>query len=363
MKAAIWALVLGYSLALVSVPLTTISPHDADWLPLEIDRMRGSGTHKNMRVIDSPRSYHLANVTIGFPPKVYEMEIDVTMAGCWITSESCESLGCYPKTGYNSSESILHRPKGDVVKIQYGGGRGHGKLSSDTISIGGLHVISFLFSEIEHLAGGAIIKSPYDGVLGAQWSGGNETPDNLFSALFARGLIPTNSFSVSLSGNKGHQLVLGGVNPELSLFAFSYYPLLDIAPWTVQAQALLVAGQQVNLTAPTLKIDLTVPYFQGSAALINQINSAIGPIAANCTDIETLPSVVLDLGHNEYTISPEMYVVQTTSDSGKRCFSGFLGVNMAQGLEETLVVGDSFVRKYYAHFDLGNKQLGFAFSA
>jgi len=363
MKAAIVALVLGCGLALVSVPLTTILPQEADWRLLEVYQMRGSDAILNMRVIDPPRAYHLANITVGFPPKVYEMEVDLTMAGCWVTSESCESLGCYPKTGYNSSESIMHRPKGDVVRVEYTGGRGHGKLSSDTVSIGGLHIISFVFSELEHLGGGAIIRVPYDGVLGAQFAGGNDNPENLFAALYARGLIPTNSFSVSLSKTKGSQLVLGGIDPHLSLFSFAYHPLLEGAPWTVAIQALRIAGQSVDLAAPALKIDLTVPFFIGSSGLIDRINAGIGEIMANCTGLESLPNVVLDLGHNEYSISPEVYVVRTISDSGARCFSGFIGMRMADGLEETLVAGDAFIRRYYTHFDMGNKQLGFAYSA
>lgn len=362
MKATILVLVLSCALGLVYVPLTTIHPHESEWLPLQINRMQDNPL-ANARTTVVPRSYHLANLTIGFPPKTYEMELDLTMAGCWITSESCESMGCYPKTGYNSSESIMHKPKGDTVRIEYGGGKGQGKLSSDTVSIGGLHVVSFTFSELEKLSGGRMIRTPYDGVLGALWSGSETNPDNLFSALFSRGLIESNSFSVSLSENKGHQLVLGGVDISLSLFSFSYYPLLDIAPWTIMVKSVLIAHQPLSLTAPTLKIDLTIPYFLGSFELIDQINTAIGQIPANCSDIAQFPNVVLDMDINEYVITPEMYVIRTKTDGGERCFSGFVGEDMEEGLGQTLVVGDAFVRKHYAHFDMGNKQVGFAFSA
>lgn len=362
MKAKILMLVLSCALGLVSVPLTTIHPHESEWLPLQINRMQDNPL-ASARTTVIPRSYHLANLTIGFPPKNYEMELDLTMSGCWITSESCESMGCYPKTGYNSSESMMHKPKGDVVRIEYGGGKGVGKLSSDTVSIGGLHVISFTFSELEQLSGGRMIRSPYDGVLGAFWSGSNNNPENLFSALYSRKLIESNSFSVSLSDNKGHQLVLGGVDPSLSLFAFSYYPLLDIHPWTIMVKSVLIAHQPLLLTAPTLKIDLTIPYFLGSFSLIDQINTAIGQIPSNCTDLAQFPNVVLNMDINEYVITPEMYVIRTNTDSGERCFSGFVGKTMEDGLEETLVVGDAFVKKHYTHFDMENKQMGFAFSA
>ena len=362
MKATILVFVLGCALGLVSVPLTTVHPHESEWLPLQINRVQENPL-ANARGSVTPRSYHLANLTIGFPPKTYEMELDLTMSGCWITSESCESMGCYPKTGYNSSESMMHKPKGDTVRIEYGGGKGTGKLSSDTVSIGGLHVISFTFSELETLSGGKMIRAPYDGVLGALWSGSATNPENLFSALYSRRLIESNSFSVSLSETKGDQMVLGGVDASLALFSLSYYPLLDIAPWTIMVKSILIAHQPLSLAFPTLKIDLTTPYFLGSFSLIDQINTAIGHIPANCTDIAQFPNIILDMNINEYVITPEMYVIRTETDSGERCFSGFVGKNMEEGLQETLVVGDAFVRKHYTHFDMQNKQVGFAFSA
>lgn len=362
MKTAVWTVLLGCALATVSVPITTIQPRASEWYQLQLGRTRNSARQTG-RPVELPTTYHLVNMTIGFPPKQFQVEVDVTMSGFWVTSETCESLGCAKKEGYNSADSMMHKASGESVRVDIPGGRGHGKRSSDTVSIAGLHVVAFSFSELDRVGGTGMLRSPYDGVMGIQWSESDTNPENLVSALFTRGLIESNSFSTSFSRTNGDQLVLGGAYPNQGLFSFEYYPLLPLAPWTIHLNSLEIAQTALNLTSPSLQIDLKVPYFAGSMALTESINSAIGPISSNCTNIDTLPSVWLKLGLNEYEIRPENYVIRAELEEETTCYSGFVGVKPGDGMEETLVLGDAFARLFNVHFDLGNKQLGFGLSA
>ena len=42
------------------------------------------------------------------------------------------------------------------------------------------------------------------------------------------------------------------------------------------------------------------------------------------------------------------------------CIVGILGLDLPPQLGEAFILGDSFIKAYYTHFDRGNKRVGFA---
>ena len=39
---------------------------------------------------------------------------------------------------------------------------------------------------------------------------------------------------------------------------------------------------------------------------------------------------------------------------------GILGLDLPPQLGEAFIIGDSFIKAFYTHFDVGNKRVGFA---
>jgi len=43
-----------------------------------------------------------------------------------------------------------------------------------------------------------------------------------------------------------------------------------------------------------------------------------------------------------------------------QCQLGLMGMDLPPQLSNAFIMGDSFIKAYYTHFDMGNKRVGFA---
>ena len=89
----------------------------------------------------------------------------------------------------------------------------------------------------------------------------------------------------------------------------------------------------------------------------------VGQVSTNCVNLLTLPTVTIFIDQVPYPLHPSDYVLQIGEGPGASCVNGWSGTLMAKELENTLVLGDMFLRAYYAHFDFAGRRLGLAIAA
>ena len=185
----------------------------------------------------------------------------------------------------------------------------------------------------------------------------------VFFEFFDQGLISDKSYSFYLSrgGVEGSSLVLGGVNTAYATTEFHYYPLLADTYWVIALQDVLINGTSVKPAGVALKgiVDTGTSVIVGPKDLIGNI-TALLPSTIDCNNFSQYPTLTFTIGTETYDLTPEFYILKITVLGQTQCQLGLQGMDLPPQLAGTIILGDSFIKAYYTHFDLGNNRVGFA---
>jgi cathepsin D len=257
---------------------------------------------------------------------------------------------------------------GTSFSIQYGSGALSGFLSEDTVMLGGLTVVNQTFAEALHEPGIAFVAAKFDGILGLAYSSisvDNVTP--VWYNILSQGLVDQPIFSFWLSQNPsdaiGGELVLGGVDPTRFTGNFSYAPLTSDTYWQFQFSDFQLGGSSLGFcsSGPCNAIcDSGTSLIVGPSSNINALNKKLGATIVNgegifpdCSVISTLPDVEIVINGNTFTLTPQDYVLQVTSEGETECLSGFAGLDIPPPIGPLYILGDVFIAAYTAVFDFG----------
>ena len=95
----------------------------------------------------------------------------------------------------------------------------------------------------------------------------------------------------------------------------------------------------------------------GPNDMIKEILSSV-PQSFNCNQAIDFPTVTFIIGGNAYNLKGDQYIIK--QDSSTYCEIGFQGSRLPAQFSGTFILGDSFMKNFYTHFDLGRKKIGFA---
>merc|ERR1712178_127856 len=79
----------------------------------------------------------------------------------------------------------------------------------------------------------------------------------------------------------------------------------------------------------------------------------------DCSKKSSLSNLDITLGGQSFSLSPEDYILEVSG----QCLFAFIGLDVPPPRGPLWIMGDVFMRKYYAVFDYGNKQMRFATAA
>ncbi|KAM7412029.1 hypothetical protein PAMA_021818 [Pampus argenteus] len=85
---------------------------------------------------------------------------------------------------------------------------------------------------------------------------------------------------------------------------------------------------------------------------IGATTNQYGDAVVNCQNIQSMPDVTFTLNGKAFTIPASAYVSKTSYG----CFAGF----EQEGTDQLWILGDVFIREYYAIFDVGTQYIGLA---
>ena len=83
----------------------------------------------------------------------------------------------------------------------------------------------------------------------------------------------------------------------------------------------------------------------------------------DCTKLDTLPDFEVKFGSDSFVLKPKDYILKVDQGSKDVCIVGIIGLDLPPALGEAFILGDSFIKTYYTHFDVENSQVGFARAA
>lgn len=371
MLKAIIVLALVASLSLgVHIPLTkrTVSKLEMDakkdYLLSEVfgeemEAAMNSNDHVNLPIKDYSDTQYVAEVTIGNPPQSFQVVPDTGSSDLWVYSSRCYfSISCWLHSYYKARKSDTYHKNGKHFALGYGSGSARGHWSNDDVSFAGLEAENYRFGEVTLVSGLAFIFGHLDGILGLAFD--SISTDN-YPVFFEAADLEDRSFSFLLGHlDEESYLVAPGVDEDFFEGDLQYHDVIEEKYWSLNMTDIRVAGTSIE-GASGFKgvIDSGTSLIAGDKSLINPILAQIGKIDQSCKDLSGHPDVSFEFDGVEYTLTPEDYIVRVKSFLGEACVNGFTAANFG-GNFPYLIIGDVLMRKFYTHFDMNNKRVGFA---
>jgi len=314
-------------------------------------------------------------ITIGTPPQNFNVVFDTGSSNLWVPSSECPilNLACKSHNQYDHTKSSTYVANGSSFAIEYGSGAVSGFLSEDVVGFGGLNIQSQTFGEAMHEPGLSFFVAKFDGLLGMGYvtiSVDHVTP--VWYNIISQGLVSDPVFAFWLAQNPsatvGGELSLGGVDASRYTGSISYAPLTSETYWQFALDDWQLGGSSLGwCTSGCVGIcDSGTSLIVGPTIKIDALNLKLGATIVNgegifpdCSVISSLPNITVVINSNSFVLTPQDYVLQITQDGETECLSGFVGLDLPMG-NNFYILGDTFIAAYYAVFDFGNNQVGWA---
>eukprot|EP00178_Gracilaria_changii_P027682 TRINITY_DN9044_c0_g1_i1.p1 TRINITY_DN9044_c0_g1~~TRINITY_DN9044_c0_g1_i1.p1 ORF type:complete len:206 (+),score=26.22 TRINITY_DN9044_c0_g1_i1:567-1184(+) len=192
----------------------------------------------------------------------------------------------------------------------------------------------------------------------------------IFDLLWEQKQVQGNSFSFYLTktaGQEGSALVLGGVNPKYAAEEFKYYPLKMKNYWTLDMTDVVFNGTSYKTSSNLIGIiDTGTSVIVGPSHVVENMTAGFGPgkeKQVDCSTLPSLPNLEFTFGSDKYVLKPDDYILKVTEGTKTVCVVGIMGLDLPPQLGEAFIIGDSFIKTFYTHFDVAGERVGFARAA
>ncbi|NXN19148.1 CATE protein, partial [Indicator maculatus] len=329
-------------------------------------------TEANEPLINYLDVEYFGQISIGTPPQNFTVIFDTGSSNLWVPSIYCVSKACAQHSRFQPSQSSTYQAIGTPFSIQYGTGSLTGIIGSDQVVVEDLTVSNQQFAESVTEPGKAFVDAEFDGVLGLAYPSlavDGVTP--VFDNMMAQNLVELPMFSVYMSKNPqssvGGELLFGGFDSSHFTGSLNWVPVTQQGYWQIQldnvqvggtvafcangCQAIVDTGTSL-LTGPTKDIKLLQSYIGATAV--------DGEYTVECSNLSVMPDVTFTINGLPYTLNAQAYTLVDSADGMVFCTSGFQGMDVAPPAGPLWILGDVFIRQFYAVFDRGNNMVGLA---
>jgi len=328
-------------------------------VPLDNPISRNSIT---LPIINFMDTQYFAVVQLGTPCQSFKLMFDTGSSNMWVLAPNCTGLACYGRTVYNYTNSTSFVMNGTEIYLTYGSGDFTGFLGYDDVDVGIYHVKDMLFALIYDPDSFGYLYARFDGIIGMAYQ--NISVDDIptvFQLMLEQGVVKDASFSFYLSKNnseKGSAMILGGTEKKYAASEWNYVNVTHETWWMVQLDNFLLGNQSFISSPMNAILDTGTSIIVGPEDLINNI-TALFPVQINCSEVSSFQNLNFVIGGITYSIPPEIYIIESFGS----CALGLIGGIFEPALNNTIVLGETFIRTYYTHFDYGTNRIGFALAA
>lgn len=129
----------------------------------------------------------------------------------------------------------------------------------------------------------------------------------------------------------------------------------------ISLQDIVINGVSYKPASTQLKgiVDTGTSVIVGPTELIAPITKLF-PSTIDCNSFSQYPNISFNIGGDIYTLTPADYILKVTVLGQSQCTLGIQGMEFPAYMAGSIILGDSFIKTYYTHFDIGNNRVGFA---
>ena len=359
-----------HAVALLKLPLHRAP--ESPWLIHENLRFTSDPVPAHLPLINNvdtniPNIEYCGSISIGTPPQNFSVAFDASISSLYIESAECQN--CNPNhTHYNHGKSSSYVPNGKKFNISSKTLAASGFRSQDAITVAGLIVRKQIFAEMTQESSIAFTEQDCDGILGMWFAA--DPASSVLNSMVQQNLIPRPVFGLYLSRDPtskyGGELVFGGTNPDHYSSGFHYVNLTSEISWRIAIDGIKVGGNSTSLCANgcTGTVGTVNPLIIGEFNEADKLNKLLGASSPaygvyvfECSKINSLPILGITVNGMDLELSGTDYVYQLVQPSNA-CLSRILPADYLSPSE--WILGNTMIGPYYAEFDVGNKQIGFA---
>lgn len=328
-----------------------------------------------LKLFDFEQTLYSGQVKIGSSLQTFEVVFDTGSSYLWVPSSSCTTCQEQGLTeSFNCDDSSSCDSLGEEIDIEYGTGMLTGVLVEDNVQLGDYTAEDQIFIDVTEVADFDSFGS--NGILGLGLSSSAGETSTLIDNLKDQGEISNRIFSFYLGGKNGsylpqftidgydERLIQNGSNLTYCTVTDSYYWGVDINSIKIETslketaylfdssknktitKAIADTGTSLLVIDPeTFNLLYEYIYSELSCFLLE------GYIICNENNLTKYPNITINICGNELVLDPTDYLEQYFDDYILLIESYEFGY---------IILGDTFLRKFYTVFDMENNQIGFA---
>lgn len=212
------------------------------------------------------------------------------------------------------------------------------------------------FGEVTGVSGVAFYASQMSGILGLGY--GSISVDKLPTFLDQTNLTDKSfAFYLHLNPEKSF-ITIPGFEESAKEGDFQYHNVVEQRYWSLNLTGLKQGNTEVPAPGFKAVIDSGTSVIVGPNTLVNPLIAGI-TVNDDCTGVDALPNITFKIDETEYVLEPKDYVLAVTQGNQTECVLGIMGQDFPKAFDY-FILGDSFIRKFYTHFDKNQNRVGFA---
>ena len=326
----------------------------------------------NSPLTNYANAQYYTDISLGTPEQNFKVILDTGSSNLWVPGAQCGSLSCFLHPKYDSEGSSTYKPNGTEFAIQYGTGSVSGYISKDTLKIGELEIPGQDFGEATTEPGLTFAFAKFDGILGLGYDtiAVDHVVPPIYNAI-QQDLLKKPLFSFYMGDNTngdedtvtGGVATFGGIDSEHYKGDITWLPIRRKAYWEVNFDGIGLGNDYALLEKHGIIADTGTSLITLPSELADMINAQIGAekgwsgqYSINCDTRASLPDVTFTLAGTNFTLNAYEYTLEMQGS----CISAFTPMDMPEPVGPLAILGDSFLRKYYSIYDIGNDALGLA---
>jgi len=310
------------------------------------------GTH--VKVNDYQDSQYFVELHIGTPAQKFEVVPDTASSNVWVYSKSCWSTPCWSKSLYNSKKSSTYKKDGQSFAIAFGDKQVSGKVSEDVVEIGGVKS-TMKFAEVTKVPKNVFLDSKATGVLGLAY---DDLSVNKLSTYLDNADVEDKSFSIYLheQAEESYMVIPGMESANWGII--NTHKVIEKKYWALDIDYVQQgSGNFINADPYKVILDTSSSLITGPTAIMSKLLDGIS-VSSDCSNLDSLPDITFGIDGIAYKVHPKEYVLKTVEKKSTKCSLGVVGQDF-QGSNDYIVLGDSFLRSYPAHFNLKENTIQF----
>ncbi|KAI0072652.1 acid protease [Panus rudis PR-1116 ss-1] len=384
------------SLFSASSALTPVGNAASDPVPPNPNVPPNPLADRTMRVMDYVEGnydkLYYGPLGFGTPPQQLDVIIDTGSADLWAPVQSCRTC---QNLEFNEEASSTYIKTKQKFKVAYATGNAIGMVAFDTVAMGGLKVQRQGFGAVTVFTD-EFNKNPASGLLGLAFGTiAKSKQPTLFENMMSQRLLANPIFGIHLARGQtyGSELCFGCSDMTKTKGDTTWFPLVQKSWWTISMNGLSASPENNQNNTLVAAIDsgasfITVPeniaaQFYNSIPGSRRVDKEYGagfyvyPCAAKIQPTLFFSGVPFTVAMEDFNLGPidesGEYVPcfhasikrQGSADLRfwnvlRECLAGIVGTDNTGFPPNLAIVGDMFLKSWYATFDYGGGRVGFA---